>query len=72
MLGTRQTGIMQMRVADLMRDRDLLPEVRRVADRLLSAHSDSIPRILDRPAKCWRNTPSFEPISQTKSSAART
>jgi ATP-dependent DNA helicase RecG len=47
-LGTRQTGIMQMRVADLMRDRDLLPEVRRVADRLLSAHSDSIPRILDR------------------------
>jgi ATP-dependent DNA helicase RecG len=47
-LGTRQTGIMQMRVADLMRDRDLLPEVRRVADRLLAAHSDSIPRILDR------------------------
>ncbi len=47
-LGTRQTGIMQMRVADLMRDRSMLPEVRSVADRLLSSHADSIAGILDR------------------------
>ncbi|MGD9291951.1 MAG: ATP-dependent DNA helicase RecG, partial [Gammaproteobacteria bacterium] len=38
-LGTRQTGVMQMRVADLMRDRGMLPEVRAVADRLLSSHA---------------------------------
>ena len=47
-LGTRQTGVMQMRVADLMRDRGMLPEVRAVADRLLSSHADSIAGILGR------------------------
>jgi ATP-dependent DNA helicase RecG len=47
-LGTRQTGAMQMRVADIMRDRDLLPRVREVADRLLSEHSSMIPLILER------------------------
>jgi len=47
-LGTRQTGAMQMRVADIMRDRDLLPRVREVADRLLSSHSAVIPPLLDR------------------------
>ena len=29
LLGTRQTGLMQMRVADLVRDADLLPKVQR-------------------------------------------
>jgi len=33
-LGTRQTGLMQMRVADLIRDAGLLPEVQEVAARL--------------------------------------
>ena len=32
LLGTRQTGLMQMRVADLVRDADLLPDVQRAAD----------------------------------------
>jgi len=47
-LGTRQTGAMQMRVADIMRDRDLLPRVRQVADRLIDGHSSVIPRVLER------------------------
>jgi len=33
-LGTRQTGLMQMRVADLIRDAGLLPEVQEVAGKL--------------------------------------
>ena len=47
-LGTRQTGMMQMRVADLMRDRELLPQVRKIADRLLAERSVSIPSLLER------------------------
>jgi ATP-dependent DNA helicase RecG len=35
LLGTRQTGLAQMRVADLMRDADLLPHVQRAAEVLL-------------------------------------
>ena len=34
-LGTKQTGLMQLRVADLVRDSDLLPAVQRAAERLL-------------------------------------
>ena len=47
-LGTRQTGVMQMKVADLTRDQDLLPRVRRIADRLLSDRSVSVGRLLWR------------------------
>jgi ATP-dependent DNA helicase RecG len=35
MLGTRQTGLAQMRVADLTRDADLLPRVQIAAQTLL-------------------------------------
>ena len=35
LLGTRQTGLAQMRVADLARDADLLPRVQIAAERLL-------------------------------------
>ena len=35
LLGTRQTGLAQMRVADLMRDADLLPRVQIAAETLL-------------------------------------
>ncbi len=34
LLGTRQTGLAQLRVADLIRDADLLPQVREAATRL--------------------------------------
>ncbi len=45
LLGTRQTGLAQFRVADLMRDAPLLPLVQRLADRLLvddPARADAI------------------------------
>ena len=35
LLGTRQTGLAQMRVADLLRDADLLPRVQVAAETLL-------------------------------------
>ncbi len=35
LLGTRQTGVAQMRVADVVRDRDLIPEVDKAAELLL-------------------------------------
>src|SRR5690606_4189339 len=35
LLGTRQTGLMQMRVADLVRDADLLPKVQQAAELML-------------------------------------
>jgi ATP-dependent DNA helicase RecG len=35
LLGTRQTGLAQMRVADLLRDADLLPKVQVAAETLL-------------------------------------
>ncbi len=42
LLGTRQTGLAQMRVADLMRDADLLPSVQETAELMLTAHPDTI------------------------------
>jgi ATP-dependent DNA helicase RecG len=36
LLGTRQTGLAQLRVADLLRDADLLPRVQQAAERLLA------------------------------------
>jgi ATP-dependent DNA helicase RecG len=42
LLGTRQTGLAQLRVADLMRDADLLPRVQDAAELLLASHADNI------------------------------
>jgi ATP-dependent DNA helicase RecG len=42
LLGTRQTGLMQLKVADLMRDADLLPRVQKAADVMLAAHADNM------------------------------
>ncbi|MFZ2508073.1 MAG: helicase-related protein, partial [Steroidobacteraceae bacterium] len=41
-LGTRQTGLMQLKVADLMRDADLLPRVQAMADVMERAHAANI------------------------------
>jgi ATP-dependent DNA helicase RecG len=38
LLGTRQTGLMQLRVADLIRDAHLIPELHTYADMLLNNH----------------------------------
>jgi ATP-dependent DNA helicase RecG len=47
-LGKRQTGLMQFRVADLMRDAHLLPEVQRLASRILKTHPDLPDAIINR------------------------
>jgi ATP-dependent DNA helicase RecG len=41
-LGTKQTGLMQLRIADLIRDADLLPEVTRLSDQLLAAGHEQL------------------------------
>jgi ATP-dependent DNA helicase RecG len=47
-LGTRQTGVEQLRVADLLRDADLLPAVIEISDRLLAEHSDRVAPLIRR------------------------
>lgn len=47
-LGVRQTGEMQFRVADILRDQPLLDATREVADRLLSDHPQSVQPLVDR------------------------
>jgi ATP-dependent DNA helicase RecG len=48
MLGTRQTGLMQMRVADLVRDADLLPQVQQAAELMLHENEANIAPLLRR------------------------
>ncbi len=47
-LGTRQTGMWQLRVADLARDGHLLPRVANLADRLLADYPDHVQPLIDR------------------------
>ncbi|MBV9695773.1 MAG: ATP-dependent DNA helicase RecG, partial [Gammaproteobacteria bacterium] len=42
LLGTRQTGLAQLKVADLMRDADLLPRVQQAAELMLETHADCV------------------------------
>jgi ATP-dependent DNA helicase RecG len=48
LLGTRQTGLAQLRVADLMRDADLLPRVQESAERLLARSPQSVSALTRR------------------------
>ncbi len=47
-LGTRQTGLMQMKIADVTRDADLLPDIQKTAGRILSEQSDLVDPLIDR------------------------
>ena len=47
-LGTRQTGDMQFRIADLQRDAHLLPEVKRMAILLLHEYADNVDPLIAR------------------------
>ena len=47
-LGTRQTGLMQLRVADIVRDADLLPEVIRISDELLTRYPQRVEPLIER------------------------
>ena len=49
LLGTRQTGLADFRIADLARDADLLPEVHRIAEALLRES----PALADRLVERW-------------------
>jgi ATP-dependent DNA helicase RecG len=48
LLGTKQTGLAQLRVADLMRDADLLPAVQRAAESLLQSSPEVVAALLKR------------------------
>ncbi len=47
-LGTRQTGDMQFRIADLQRDAHLLPEIKRIATALLHNHANHVDPLIAR------------------------
>jgi ATP-dependent DNA helicase RecG len=47
-LGTRQTGLLQLRIAELSRDADLLPEVQRVGEELLHTRPAQVDAIVQR------------------------
>lgn len=47
-LGTRQTGLMQMRIADLSRDNMLLPKVQRVSEMLIEKHPECVDALIYR------------------------
>jgi len=48
MLGTRQTGMQEFHIADLMRDRDLLPRVQQTAQLLLADYPERVEPIVRR------------------------
>jgi len=48
MLGTRQTGLPQYRVADLLRDAALMPGVQMAAESLRKANDERIPELIRR------------------------
>ncbi len=47
-LGTRQTGLLSLRIADLLRDQDQLPAVERVAERLLADYPEHAEPLIRR------------------------
>ena len=47
-LGTRQTGMLQFRVADLARDQQLLESIPAVAERLLTENPDRVDKLIRR------------------------
>ena len=47
-LGTKQTGIMQMRIADLQRDQELIPQVAQMADQLFQYYPDYVEPLINR------------------------
>jgi len=48
LLGTRQTGLAEFKIADLMRDAGLMPEVQQLADHLLATSPDTADTLVTR------------------------
>ena len=47
-LGTRQTGLQQLRIADLVRDRALLPQIEAAATEMLARHPHRVEWLIAR------------------------
>ena len=47
-LGTRQTGSAQFKIADLMRDRKLLPQVKTISDEITSRYPQQVVLLISR------------------------
>ncbi len=47
-LGTRQTGMLQLRIANIMRDQDLIPLVQETAKQLLNDHPKNADAVIQR------------------------
>ncbi len=52
LLGTRQTGLLQFRVADIVRDKELIPEVTKIAAKLVQHQ----PQLIDPVVRRWTGT----------------
>ena len=48
MLGTRQTGDMQLHIADLQRDAHMLPQIKQLAQDLLLNHPSNVDVLITR------------------------
>ena len=48
LLGTRQTGLMQLRIADLERDQHLLEQVKKTAEALIQHHPQAVDALIQR------------------------
>ncbi len=48
LLGTRQTGLSDLRIADLFRDHALVPKVQRLAMQLMENHPKQVPLLIQR------------------------
>jgi len=47
-LGTRQTGLMQMRIADIVRDECWFPDVKKAARYIIKHHPQSVKPLVRR------------------------
>ncbi|WP_286341077.1 ATP-dependent DNA helicase RecG [Ferrimonas sp. YFM] len=47
-LGTKQTGLADLKIADLVRDGALIPQVKRLAEHLMRKHPQSVQPLIDR------------------------
>ena len=47
-MGTRQTGLMQLRIADIVRDEAMLDDIKILAKILIQDHSQNIEKVIDR------------------------
>lgn len=48
LLGTKQTGLADLKIADLVRDADLIPQVQNIADHLWQSYPANAQAIINR------------------------